>query len=97
MFCSPSVKFHKGPLASPCSNSSMDGDPGACWTWPRKPGSSNLPPQRSTIEQVEQMHHQITQVWPLGQEHTQQTQAQQACPGERIHTSGQGNGLNPDQ
>ena len=41
--------------------------------WEQQPST-----QRSIVEHVEQMHHRMTQVWPLVREHMQQAQAQQA-------------------
>ena len=41
--------------------------------WEQQPS-----PQRSVVEHVEQMHHRMTQVWPLVREHMRQAQAQQA-------------------
>ena len=67
-------KFHRIHRSKCCA----DGGPGACWMWPRKPGSSSHPQQRSVVEHVERMHHRMTQVWPLVREHMQQAQAQQA-------------------
>ena len=40
--------------------------------WEQQPS-----PQRSVVEHVEQMHHRMTQVWPLVREHMQQAQEQQ--------------------